>query len=193
MSMQPSAGQSFGIPARPPRRGTAVRIKRPAPASFPPGMPIANAPSFYRLEDGQTRISVEVSAKVPISEDKAQGRLVFRLRGAHIIERVSGLPLLTGFFSTPVDRAQLVQEGPDADLIVDLREPTAYTSHLIETPRGVVLQIDFPRSASSDKRDADQAAEDGRPDVRSRERATRRTKSQSLGVDRPASKPDNEN
>ena len=113
----------------------------------PAGTPIASAPEFSRFEDGTSRIWVEVSRKVDVTESKPQGRLVYRLRGTAVVQRTNQLPLLTGFFSTPVERAQLVANGPDVDLVIDLREPSASAYHVIETPRGMVLRVDFPKAS----------------------------------------------
>ena len=70
---------------------------------------------------------------------------MYRLRGAFAPGAVSLLPLITGYFSTPVERAHIVQQGPDVDLIIELRRPSESAQRVIETPRGMVLQVDFPR------------------------------------------------
>jgi hypothetical protein len=113
-----------------------------------PGTPIASFPGFTRLEDGNSRIFIEVSSKVDVAEKRDPNRIVYRLRGASIMQRTNELPLLTGFFSTPVDRVQLVQDGADVNVVVELREPAEITSRVIETPRGMVLWIDLPRSVN---------------------------------------------
>ncbi|APR81068.1 Hypothetical protein A7982_06415 [Minicystis rosea] len=138
------------------------------------GAAIVGAPTFHRLDDGSTRISVEVDRKTDVAESRAQGRLVYRIRAAFVAERVNRLPLVTGYFATPVDRAQLTQDGPDVDLVIDLREGTTPAHRVVETPRGIVLQVDFPRVASADK--AFEAPKDS-----SRERARRRSSTQTLG------------
>ena len=180
MSQQPMSLQSAGPPAaaRAQRRGAPAwnKGKRARTVSPTNGSPIATAPSFLRLDDGVTRVELEVSSRVDIAENKAQGRIVYRLKGAQVGERTNQLPLLTGFFSTPVDRMQLVQQGPDVDLVIDLREVSEPTQHVVETPRGIVLQVDFPRSTGFEKRHDPQT-----PDTTSRERARRRTSTQTLG------------
>jgi hypothetical protein len=128
-------------PPPPPPRGKRGRVDIPA------GVPFASSPTFERLDDGSTRIWVEVSSKVDVAENKAQGRLVYRLRGTIAPPGTSQLPLLTGYFPTPVDRARIVQEGSDCDLIIELRRPSESAQRVIETPRGMVLQVDFPKVA----------------------------------------------
>jgi hypothetical protein len=179
MSMQPMSMQSAGpgAPQRGPRRGAPAwnKGKRGRVATPMDGSPIASAPSFIRLDDGATRVELEVSSRVDVAENKARGRVVYRLRGAQVGERTNQLPLLTGFFSTPVDRMQLVQQGPDVDLVIDLREASDPTQRVVETPRGIVLQVDFPRSVSFEKH------KEAVPDTTSRERARRRNSTQTLG------------
>src|SRR4051794_4720048 len=111
------------VPARAPRRFVpAPRGKRHRMGHASSGAPVATSPGFYRLDGGSTRVVVEVNRKVDISENRAQGRIVYRIRGTEVLQHNSGLPLLTGFISTPVDRVQLVQQGPDLDLVIDLRQ-----------------------------------------------------------------------
>jgi hypothetical protein len=150
----PAKGKVKAVPRppkpafRPPpprgRRGKVVMMEVPA------GAPVASSPTFQRLDDGSSRIWVEVSEKVDVTENKAQGRLVYRLRGAFAPGATSQLPLVTGWFSTPVDRAHVIQQGPDVDLVIELRRPSESTQRVIETPRGMVLQVDFPRVPGDD-------------------------------------------
>lgn len=184
MSMQPGSQQQAGTPAAPRaqkrgapawNKGKRARVERSVPRGD--GSPIATAPSFLRLDDGVTRVELEVSSRVDVAENKARGRVVYRLRGAQVGERTNQLPLLTGFFSTPVDRMQLVQQGTDVDLVIDLREASEPTLRVVETPRGIVLQVDFPRSTGFEKRSEQTQGSD----PTSRERARRRTSAQTLG------------
>jgi hypothetical protein len=148
------------VPMPDPRpRRVLPRAKRTVEVAPPPGTPIASSPSFSRFEDGTSRIWLEVSRKVDVAENKAQGRLVYRIRGAAVVQRTNQLPLLMGFFSTPVERAQLVSDGSNVDLIIDLREQTEATYRVVETPRGMVLQVDFPRSAGAPAGNDDNAPE----------------------------------
>ena len=176
MSMQPSAAQS-PPPRRAPKQKAALRKgkgKNAAPRDR--NTPIAGGAAFFRLDDGSTRVSVEVSEKVDVAESRAQGRLVYRLKGVFIPERTNQLPLMTGYFATPVDRAQLVQDGADIELVIDLRDTTTPTYRVVETPRGMVLQVDFPKVAAAER--SFEA-----PQEQGRERAKRRQHTQSLGTD----------
>jgi hypothetical protein len=166
MSMQPGAGQSpgprraRGAPRRAPRRGRHGALP-------PRGVPIVSAPTFHRLPNDSTRIALEVDSKVEIVESHPRGRLVYRLKGAFVPERVNRLPLVTGWFSTPVSHAHVEQVGPDVDLVIELREATAPTYKVVETPRGIVLEVDFPRTSTRER-------EPGPPGNESADRARRR-------------------
>lgn len=146
--------------------------------------PIAGAPSFHRFENGVTRISLEVDAKVDIAETKSHGKIVFRLRNTRAMEPVNRLPLITAYFPTPVDRAQLVQDGADVELVIEVRAASEFTHRVVETPRGIALQIDFPKPVFADRPET--------PNISSRERARRRTSTQSLGADRKVEPSDRE-
>ena len=143
------AGKVKPAPRAVKRPAPVARAKRPVEEPPPPpaGTPIATSPGFSRLEDGKTRIWVEVSRNVDVAENRSPGRVVYRLRGAAVLQRSDQLPLQTGFFSTPVDRVQIVPDGGDVDLVITLREDAVPSYRVVETPRGIVLQVDFPRSA----------------------------------------------
>jgi hypothetical protein len=129
-----------------------------------PGTPIASFPGFTRLDDGKTRIFVEVSKKVDIAEARTPGRVTYRLRGTTVLQRTNQMALVTGYFTTPVERVQLVPVGPDLDVVIELREVTEPTHSVVETPRGMVLWVDFPRSAAFGR--ADTPPEAARPRAR---------------------------
>src|SRR4051812_29952163 len=115
--------------------------------TFAPGTPIASYAAFRLLDDGSTRVAVEVTRKVVITERRIEGRIVYRLAGAAVPGNNAHLPLPTGFFATPVQRVSLVEVGNGADLVIELREAATPTFRVLETPRGVVLQVDLPRPA----------------------------------------------
>jgi hypothetical protein len=141
------AAPRAGVAAKPAPRGRR-RPKPPAP-TLAPGTPIATYPAFRLLDDGSTRVAVEVSRKVAVTEHKAQGRVVYRLAGVAIPGHNTHLPLPTGVFRTPVDRLEMVEQGDSADLVITLREAVQPTFRVLDTPRGIVLQVDFPRPAGA--------------------------------------------
>lgn len=95
------------------------------------------------LDDGGSRVFVEVNQKVEVTERKDQGRVVYALRGAHIAAANGGRPLLTSFFATPVAEVALAEQGGGTDVVITLRAPVTPAHRLVDTPRGVVLQVDF--------------------------------------------------
>jgi len=159
------------VPVRRPQR--APRTKRQVEVALPEGTPVVSSPEFARLEDGKTRIWVEVSARVDVVEKRLPGQVVYHLQGAGVLRRTSQLPLQTALFSTPVERVQLAPEGADVDLVITLREATEPAYHVVETPRGMVLQVDLPRSQTFGR---DDEVPDSRPS------SERSSASRSLGT-----------
>lgn len=123
--------------------------------------PVATFPGFRILEDGSTRVHVEISEKVPVSEHKAEGRVAYRIKGAAVPTANNLRALDTQFFDTPVARVQLVEGDEDVDLVIELKQPAQPSHRLVESEGGVVLQIDFPaqksRAPSSKAAQADEA------------------------------------
>jgi hypothetical protein len=133
---KPAAKKVVIVPQRPLKKGQIEHVAE--------GVPVAWFPGFLRLQNGGTRVFLELNKKVEVIEHKAEGRVVFRLRGAYTPDRTNRLPLLTGWIATPVERVQLAQEGGDTDLVIELREKSEYAFRVIDTPRGMALQVDFP-------------------------------------------------
>src|SRR5262249_55070840 len=134
----PAAPRQAGA-AQPPRwRGkraaAAAKAKKAREELPPPGTPIASFPGFAPLDDGKTRIFVEVSRKVDVVQTKSAGRVTYRLRGTSVAARTNQLSLITGYFNTPVARVQLVPMTPDLDVVIELREATDPTYAVVETP-----------------------------------------------------------
>ncbi len=107
--------------------------------------PVANYPGFRVLDGGASRVWVEISEKVAITEHKAEGRIVYRMKGVSVPTRTNRLPLETMFFPTPVGRVLLTElDDGDVDLVIELRQPSTPSHKLVETEGGVTLQVDFP-------------------------------------------------
>jgi hypothetical protein len=149
--------------AVPKRSAPAPKGKRAPEVVVPPpyGTPIASFPGFSRLDDGKTRVFVEVSRKVDVAESRTHGRVTYRLRGTTVVQRTNQMALVTGYFTTPVGRVQLVPAGSDLDVVIELREATEPTHTVVETPRGMVLWVDFPRSVAFGREES--PSEAGRP------------------------------
>jgi hypothetical protein len=141
----PAAAKSAAKPA--PRRRNR---SKPPPRTLAPNTPFASYPAFRLLDDGQSRVVVEVSRKVTITEHKAQGRVVYRLDDVALPGHNAHLALPTGFFRTPIDRVGLVEQGKGVDLVIELREAVQPTYRVLDTPRGIVIQVDFPRPSGAE-------------------------------------------
>ncbi|WP_437900058.1 AMIN domain-containing protein [Sorangium sp. So ce124] len=164
-------GGSAGAPKRP---GRARKPKKDAQASLA-GRPVATFPGFRMLPAGGSRVFVQIhGGKVDVAESKAAGRLVYRLKGAGAIQ-TNRFPLVTSFFATPVTQVQLVGQGNDLDMVIDLRTQTDAAYRVLETDQGMVLQVDFPPSVPEQRAAA--------PAEGSRKRSERRTISQEPGSD----------
>src|SRR5262249_37448535 len=104
----PATGKTAAVAAapRPPAKAlpkkTPARKKPKADKPAPVLGAVVSSPAFRMLDEGKSRVFVEVSQKVPVSEQKAKGRVVYKLKGAAVPVRNSLRPLLTNFFPTPV-------------------------------------------------------------------------------------------
>jgi hypothetical protein len=146
---RPTASRPVAAPVGKPA-SRARRREKAAVAVLAEGTPVATYPSFRLLDDGSTRVTVEVSRKVAVTEHKARGRVVYSLAGVAVPGSNTQLALPTGFFRTPVERIAVVGEPGGADLVIELRDAVDPTYRVLDTPRGsVVLQVDFPRVADA--------------------------------------------
>lgn len=108
--------------------------------------PVATFPGFRMLEGGGSRVFVKLSGRVTVEEHKARGQVIYRLKGADVPTATNRLPLITSFFATPVALVQLVPQGDDVDLVIELRQDSSAQYRIEEQRDGVVLVVDFPRS-----------------------------------------------
>jgi len=136
----------------------AVAGKKKKKQDAPITGPIATYPGFRMLDGGGSRVSVALSKKVTVTEHKAEGKLTYRIQGMQVPTRNNRRPLLTTFFTTPVSRIELVERDGDVDLVIDLRAATTPQHRLVESDRGVELQVDFPKPATEAQDDAAEAA-----------------------------------
>jgi hypothetical protein len=97
------------------------------------------------LPGGGSRIYVELTKNVAVDERKANGALIYTLRGAQVLSKNNKNALITTHFATPVARARLVPAGLDLDLVIDLRQGVDATHQVIAADNGSVrLEVDFP-------------------------------------------------
>ena len=96
------------------------------------------------LQGNASRVFLEVSRKVDITEHKAEGRITYRMKSVGVPTRTNRLPLITTYFRSPVARVQLVPGDDYLDLTIDLRTPSHVTHRVADGEGGVVLEVDFP-------------------------------------------------
>ncbi len=107
--------------------------------------PTVTLPGFRMFEDGTSRVFMEVSADVPVSESKNHWQLSYRFAGVRVPERVNRLPIPTTHFKSPVSLVQVLQVGDDAELRITLRQDTKPRTRLKRGNGGTVLSVDFPK------------------------------------------------
>lgn len=129
------------IDETPPPPPAAARVKLAAKWTGP----IATYPGFRMLQDGRSRVVVDIRGKIEVSEHRGEGLLTYRLSGVAAPSRINRLPLVTSFFPTPVSRVQLVDRKGDLDLVIELKQPAIPTFRVIPTRTGLQLQIEFPK------------------------------------------------
>lgn len=127
--------------------GDAAPKRRSAPnVGNPSGPPIVNFPSFEVHNDGRSVITLQVRGQVQVTEQKAEGRIVYALGGVNVPEKVNRLPLETRNFPTQVSAVTVEQTAAGANLIIDLREPATPTYKITQNEEGSLLSVSIPRS-----------------------------------------------
>ena len=107
---------------------------------------IATLPGFRAFRDGRSRVFVEISEHVPIAELLGTVKIVYRLKGVRVPDRVNRMDMPATFFdASPVARTRLVQVGEDADVVIDLRQPVRPEASVHRTPFGTRLVVTFPQ------------------------------------------------
>lgn len=126
---------------------SAPKSSAPVTQVLPSGPPIATLPTFEVLADGRSLVTVQVSGTTTATEQKAEGRLVYALKGVQVPARVNRMPLPTQNFETRVSQVQLEQTPDGANLVIDLREPTADAQHTVsDLEGGTMLAVTIPKT-----------------------------------------------
>lgn len=138
-------------------------------------MPTITYPSFQVLPDGRSVVTVTTTgANTPLTEQKAEGRLVYFVAGVNVPYKVNRLPLETGNFATQVTRVTVSSAPGGATVVIDLREPSTATYTTSKVEGGTQISITLPKSEKWGKdgrrgsiggagwEDSDQGEEGGR-------------------------------
>jgi hypothetical protein len=139
-----AAAAHAAAPAKP--KGKAKgKARRHSAAAVNTTGPVATFPGFRILENGMSRVYVDLTGSVPVEEHAAQGSLTYVLKGARVLSRNNRNPLITTHFSSPVARARLVPAGGDLELVIDLRGATTPAHRIVADAGGKArLEVDFP-------------------------------------------------
>lgn len=109
------------------------------------GPPIVTYPGFRSLDAGQSRVFVDISKRVEVTETAEGNVLTLHLKGVTVPEKVNRLALPTAHFESPVLRALIVPSGDGADLVIELRTKTTHSTKLRASRFGVRLAVEFPK------------------------------------------------
>ena len=110
------------------------------------GGPLATFPGFEQLNDGGSRLFVQLSQTVPVEQRVAAGSITYVLKGAHLRVHNDTNALVTVHFNTPVFRARLTPSGNDLLFVLELRSAATPTFKVQDNPDHTsTLQIDFAK------------------------------------------------
>jgi hypothetical protein len=103
-------------------------------------------PGFETLDDGSTRLFVDLSETVSYETKAAKGSTTYVLKGTHVARRNNCNALATAFFNTPVTTARLVPHGTDLWFVVEVRAPVEPAVSVdAKKEGGATLSIRFPK------------------------------------------------
>ncbi|MBM4360722.1 MAG: hypothetical protein FJ096_21660 [Deltaproteobacteria bacterium] len=107
------------------------------------GLPLVTLPGFKMLPSGRSRVFVEVTGRVEVSEDDEGRVLKLHLRGVGVPEKVNRLPLVTSHFESAVERVRVLPIGDGADVVIELRAKVEHWTKLKPSRVGTRLTVDF--------------------------------------------------
>lgn len=145
--------------AAPPAAPPAVKQAKKDKKDKQPEGPVASLLGFEAIPGGGSRIYVEMSQSVTVTQHDAQGQVVFVLENVQIRTGNTENSLELYYHNTPVLRAKLRRAKPDkkdkkdkkkkgardAELILELKAEAKPTQKIVEGRKGTYrLEIDFP-------------------------------------------------
>jgi hypothetical protein len=159
----PATGYGWTTPAT---RSTPARTTPP-----PPGSADATMSGFERLDDGSSRLFVELTKPVSFETRKTHHGVTYVLKNTHVSRANNRNPLVTVHFKTPVTSARLVAHGRDLWFVIRLRADVEATATMERTTGGLsVLRIafakgDYGAASSSPPRSPEAPTKPTRPHV----------------------------
>jgi hypothetical protein len=138
------------------------------------GAPMVTFSGFQVFHDGKSRLYVDLSSSVEVTEKVEGKKAVYKLEGARIEARNNENPLVTSHFSAMVVHARLTDEagrgkhrhrhkktaGPaSVVIVVQMREAAQPTHRMQKNPDGSArLIIDFPKPKKTPAPEPDEVA-----------------------------------
>lgn len=156
----PSAGETTANPATAPSTppassypATGYGWTTPTPHSTPTrstpppaGSADATMSGFERLDDGSSRLFVELTKPVTFETRKTRNVVTYVLKSTHVSRANNRNPLVTVHFKTPVTSARLVPHGKDLWFVIHLRTAVEPTATMDRASGGVaVLHVAFAK------------------------------------------------
>jgi hypothetical protein len=137
--------------------GLRVGMKVAWPAKQPEmtdATPTAEAPLFFRKNDGEGRVTVRLSASVEITraDDASDGSVAFLLAGVAVQKEATTRYLNTFFFRTPMAGTQLVPSSEGARRDVWLLEGAVVNHRIVQKrdwPPRLVIDVTYPTESAS--------------------------------------------
>jgi hypothetical protein len=109
-------------------------------------VPVATLPGFEMLADGASHVFVELTQTVQVQEKRAGNRITYFLKQARVLHRNNENSLVTVFFNTPIDRAQLLPAAGGLNFVVDLRSSVTPTWQITAgKDNSAILDVTFPK------------------------------------------------
>jgi hypothetical protein len=101
---------------------------------------------FERLDDGSSRLFVELTKPVTFETRKTRNVVTYVLKSTHVSRANNRNPLVTVHFKTPVTSARLVPHGKDLWFVIHLRTAVEPTATMDRASGGVaVLHVAFAK------------------------------------------------
>ncbi|MFO0613248.1 MAG: hypothetical protein U0414_11690 [Polyangiaceae bacterium] len=133
--------------ATPPGSGEPQPKGSPPPDPVRPGVPTITYPAFQVLPDGRSVVTLTTTGtNSQVTEQKAEGKLIYFVAGVNVPYKVNRLPLETGNFATQVSRVTVSSAPGGATVVVDLREPATGSLATTKIEGGTQIAITLPKS-----------------------------------------------
>lgn len=128
--------------AAPAAWGDAAGDPVPSAAADAEGV-VATFIGFRQLGAGRTLVYVELSKEVEPTLSVQGKTLEYTFPGTRVTLRNNRRPLLARHFESVVHSAQLVPQGKDLKLVIQLRQETKPASRTVRQARGATFEVEL--------------------------------------------------